>query len=373
MGRLLIFITLIFTVLQGVNSQVFQDYYNNRQDSIINEGDVYLNLNASTWFYNNEYFNPFYKGYTLIGADFDPSLIYQLNSRLRVSAGTYLHRYYGESLETTVKPLFSIEYHPNEALSVLMGSYKGGENHHLNDVLYSFENHLTNITENGILVRYSRNYLESETWLNWQSFIIPGDTIQEQFTMGSFNRVNLPDISGWKMSIPLSLLAHHAGGQINDNNKPVETLINISEGLKISRFLKKDPLQSASLEFMLFHSLGDYNPAPGWAFSFRTGVQLRHLELNAEYFRGDEFVSFAGNPLYRSRKATGNPAVPFEYGGNTEMLNFKAGFRQKMGINSFLFLRFEGYYFTSTSKLDYSYSIHFQVNDFLKLGSAAKK
>jgi len=59
--------------------------------------------------------------------------------------------------------------------------------------------------------------------------------------------------------------------------------------------------------------------------------------------------------------------IPYQYGGDREMLNFKAGYRKKIGKNSFLFLRFEGYHFAGSNKLDYSYSLHFQVRDFLKL------
>ncbi len=367
MKRRYLFILLFFSILPDVHCQLFQDDYKNRQDSVPGEGKLFLDLQGSTWFYNNEYFNPFYRGYTLIGAYFQPSLIYQSNPKLKFSAGANLRRNYGDNLKTTVNPLFSIEYWPVDNFSVLMGSFNGGENHGLHEVLFSFENHLTDIVENGILINYKNARLTSETWLNWESFIFPGDTIQEQFTAGSSNRIKLLESASWSITLPVNILAHHAGGQINISDKPVETLINISEGLKISRVIKASFLNNIFTELTVFHSTGDFIPSPGWAFSAKTGAQLTHFEVNAEYFRANDFISFAGNPLFRFREATGNPVTPFRYGGTLEMLNFKAGFRQKMSRNSFLFLRFEGYYFTGTSKLDYSYSLHFQVRDFLRL------
>jgi hypothetical protein len=372
MKRILIIILLFISFLQGVSSQIFQQDYYNRDDSTLNAGELFLDLPLSTWFYNNEYFNPFYKGYTLTGANIQPRIVYQSRPGLKFSAGIYLHRYYGDAEKTFAKPLFNIEYKPRENFSVLMGTYNGGENHGLNEALFSFENHLTDIIENGILIRYSNPRIKSETWLNWESFIMPGDTFQEKFTAGSINDLRLLKGSYWNLSLPFTLLAHHSGGQINANDSHIETLINICEGLKLSRKISDKPGYNAFAELTLFHSLGDYIPSGGNAYSFKAGLQLDRLEANLQYFNGRDFISFAGNPLFRSWTETGDPLVPFKYGGNHELFNFKAGFRQKIGANSFLFLRFEGYYFTSSRMLDYSYSLHFQVRDFLRLRTARK-
>jgi hypothetical protein len=367
MSRYIILIILFISTLQGVKAQLFQEDYKNRPDTSWNAGDLILDLQGSTWFYNNEYFNPFFKGYTLIGANFQPSLVYQSNLKLRFSAGAHLRRYYGDDLKTYAHPMFSLEYRPTPSFTLTMGSFNGGENHGMNEVLFSFENHFTDIIENGILINYKNSHILSETWLSWESYIFPGDTVQEQFTAGSSNRISLYKNQKWNISMPVNLLAHHAGGQINISDKHVETLINISEGLKISRILK--PYQKANIfaEFTIFHSSGDFIPSPGWGICAKAGLQTRLFEMNAGYFKARDFISFAGNPLYRSMEITDNSAIPYQYGGNHEMLNFKAGYRYKTGRYSFLYLRFEGYYFTSSSKLDYSYSLHFQVQDFIRL------
>jgi hypothetical protein len=367
MQKLFILIFLVISSLQVGYSQIFQEDYKNRIDSTLSEGEIFLDLQGSTWFYNNEYFNPYYKGYTLIGAEFQPKLVYQSGTKLQFSFGADFHLYYGDNENVKAKPLFSIEYKPLKNFSILMGSYNGGENHRLHDAIFSFENHLTDLVENGILIRYDHSRIRSETWLNWESFIEPEDTFREAFTAGSSNLIELFEISTWKISLPFYLLAHHAGGQINDNDEHMETLLNISEGFRVSHSIASNPQNMGYAEFLLFHSTGDFIPSPGLAFSAKTGLQSKHFELNAEYFRGNDFVTFTGNPLFRSWKATGDPLEPFEYGGIQEMLNFKAGFRQRIGTNSFLFLRFEGYYNIAAHKMDYSYSLHFQVDDFLKL------
>ena len=367
MKRFIPIILVLISSLQTVYSQIFQEYYQNREDSSLTSGNIYLDLSAATWFYNNEYFNPFYKGYSLIGGTAQPKIVYQLNPKLKLSAGANFQRYYGDNENTRTTALFNIEYRPQENFSLLMGSFNGGENHRLSEVLFSFENHLVDLIENGILIRYDNPMIRSETWLNWESFIMPGDTFQEQFTAGSSNIIRFSEVSSWKFSIPVALLAHHSGGQINNNNEHVETLINISEGINISRKINSKPENEYYAEFRVFHSIGDFVPSSGWAISAKTGIQLTHIEFNAEYFRGNDFVSFAGNPLFHSWKTSSDPLIPFKYGGIHEMLNFKAGIKQKIGTNSFMFLRFESYYFPASARMDYSYSLHFQVRDFIKL------
>lgn len=367
MRRLCILIALFVGFFSALSAQLFQNDYMNRPDSSHSVGSLILDLQGSGWFYNNEYFNPFYKGYTLIGANFQPRLVYQSNPKLKFSAGAHLQRFYGDALKTAVKPLFSIEYSPRKDFSILMGSFNGGENHGLPEVLFSFENHLADIVENGVLINYKNSYIESETWLNWEQFIVPGDTFQEMFTAGSSNRLTILERSSWKLSLPLSMLAHHAGGQINNSDKPVETLINLSEGVKLTKFFASGSVENVFADVRVFHSLGDFAPFPGIALSVKSGVQTSHFELNAEYFKARDFMSFEGNPLFLSWEPTGDMLSPNRNGGSLEMLNFKVGFRQKMGENSFLFLRCEGYYIKGSNKLDYSYSLHFQVRDFLKL------
>jgi len=372
MKQLVVFILLFAGTLECLHSQVFQEDYADRQDSILSEGDIFLDLQGSSFFYNNEYFNPFIKGYTLIGANFQPRILYQSSPKLTFSVGTNLQRYYGDSEKTSFLPMLSLEYRPKKNFSILMGSFNGGENHGMHEALFSFENHLTDIVENGILIRFKNSRIKTETWLNWESFITPGDTFREAFTAGSSNRILLFENSSWKLSAPVCLLAHHAGGQINNNNEHVETLININEGIKLNHSFSSKYLRSIFSELNFFHSMGDFVPASGKAFSIKAGIESIHFELNAEYFKGTDFLSFAGNPLLRQIKVPDHPLASAYYMGNDEMLNFKAGFRERIGMNSFLYLRFEGYYFAGTRKMDYSYSLHFQVEDFLKIGKVHK-
>jgi len=59
MKKLCLYIILSVSLLQIANSQIFQKDYKTRTDSLRETGSVYLNLQGATWFYNNEYFNPY--------------------------------------------------------------------------------------------------------------------------------------------------------------------------------------------------------------------------------------------------------------------------------------------------------------------------
>ena len=373
MKRIIPFFVLLTLVSESAISQIFQNDYYNRHDTVMMEGDIFFNVQAAAFFYNNEFFNTYNKGYTLIGSNFQPQLIYQSNSKLKLAAGINLQRYFGENSDIYAKPILSIEYRPSDKFTILLGSFNGGENHRTHDAIFTFENHLTSLIENGILINYSGPIFSTETWLNWESFILPGDTIQEQFTAGSSNRVRIFKSASWELTIPFTLLAHHAGGQINNSSARVETLINVSEGLRICRAIELKFINNIFAELNVFHSLGDFIPSSGMGYSVKSGLQSEHFELNVEYFKARDFISFAGNPLYNTYEKTGNPLLPYKYGGSNEMINLKTGYRQKIGNKSYLFARLEAYYFTGRSKPDYSYSLHFQVIDFLKAGSSRKQ
>lgn len=175
-----------------------------------------------------------------------------------------------------------------------------------------------------------------------------------------------------KLSIPLNLIAHHAGGQINNNDEHVETLINANEGIKLEYNFQLKHTNTFYTEFNLFQATGDYKPENGKAVSFNMGFQSTHFEVNAEYFQGNNFVCFAGNPILN--RAFAGPLDPINsfYLEEKKMFNLKTGYRQKIGPKSFLFLRFESYYFLDAKSLDYSYSLHFQVQDFLRVLNVKK-
>jgi hypothetical protein len=355
-----------------LSAQLFQEHYQHKQDSVFDSGILYFGIDGGAWFYNNEYFNPYYKGYTLTGQRFIPTLSYNINSQLAISAGAELSRNNGKNISTNLNPFFNLKFIPGKNFSVTMGSYYGGENHKLPEALFSFENQLNEIVENGVRISFIKSYFETENWINWESFILPGDTVQEKFTAGSSNRIRIFDTDKWMVELPLYLLAHHSGGQINITDKPVETLINIGEGITFNRKFRAGSQNKLYAKFLILHSMGDFPTDGGIALSPAIGVKLGNLEANTGIFLAEDFINFSGNPLLRSWNMSYPDSSPLIYGGQQEIYTFKAGYSLNVGQSSYLFLRFETYYFSEIKKFDYSYSLHIQVNELLKVCNLLK-
>ena len=353
-------VTLLIPV--SINAQLFQKDYLTGNDSLIEEKTLNLHILGTTFFNNNEFFNPYYQGYTLTGSFFQPKIVYTVNPKLILSAGVHLRKYFGDNGFIYAEPLFNIHYRVNNSLNIQMGSFEGGQNHLLPETIFDFENHFSNLVENGILITFNKKFLNSRLWIDWEKFIEPADTFREEFMAGIVNRVKLlNNNSKFHIDIPLFILAHHAGGQINDNNEPVETIFNLCGGLEIFGARAISPFA----QIFLHQSSGDYSIGTGYAIQINGGFKTDNIELNAGYFSGWDFMSFRGLPLYHSYSE--NSLTGYTLGGTNEIWNFKAGYKARLSNTSFLFLRFEGFYNPVVKKLDYIYGLHLQVNEIVRI------
>lgn len=353
-------------------AQVFQKDYATTYDSPANERDLNLNLLASTFLNNNEFFNPLQEGYTLIGGFFQPSLNYYINQKLILSTGIHIRKFYGDENFADAEPVFSIKYNPNKKISLLLGSYEGGQNHLLPESLFAFENHFTDLVENGFLFNLRCLFIQTDAWLDWEKFIEPGDPFREEFTAGISNQLKILDKNLISLEIPVFFLAHHLGGQINDTDQPVVSLYNLSEGFKI-RFQPGSVAWdfSSYIEILVHHSLGDFEEGYGLANEIIAGLEMKNIEINTGYFRGNNFMSFKGLPLYTSFNEISHNS--YVLGGINNLLSLKVGYKLKIHELSHLFLRFEGFYNTEINKLDYTFGIHMQINEIIKIVSLLRK
>jgi len=359
-------ILLLILIPLSAFPQLFQKDYSTSYDSLISDKNLNLHLLASAFINNNEFFNPYQEGYTLIGGFLQPSLIYNISPKLILSAGIHLREYYGNNDFTDAEPVFSIKYRPNKEICFLAGSYEGGQNHNLPETLLAFENHFSDLIRNGFLLNINKSFLRTEAWLDWQKYIKPGDPFREEFSIGINNRIIYDKNERFYLEIPFIILAHHAGGQINVTHLPVENFYNLSGGIEVTL-----PPQSFNhgispyFEILIHHSSGDYVSGKGLAQQFTAGIEMKNFEMNAGYFRGHNFMSFDGLPLYTSYGKNENNG--YILGGISNLLSFKTGYKVKIYDASFLFLRFESYYHTGFKKIDYTFGIHMQVNNIISI------
>ena len=64
-------------------------------------GELRLSLHAFTFFKDNEYFNKIVDGYTLYGTQLNPQLVYYPTKDLRIEAGVFLWKDFGNPVLST--------------------------------------------------------------------------------------------------------------------------------------------------------------------------------------------------------------------------------------------------------------------------------
>jgi hypothetical protein len=92
------------------------------------KGDLRLALNSFTFFKNNEYFNKIVDGYTLFGSQLNPQLVYYPTEDLRLEAGVFLWKDFGNPLLQQVRPTYRATWTTNRHQFVL-GNIRPHLNH----------------------------------------------------------------------------------------------------------------------------------------------------------------------------------------------------------------------------------------------------
>jgi len=348
-------------ILLTANAQIVRDHYKSTIEETSDSAKIFLSLQASTFFNNNEYFDAPIEGYTLTGAWLQPVLFYQVNPKLRIGGGLHLMKYNGRNDLEQAFPVFRVDYYPMNNLSITMGSFNGGMNHQLPEAVYYFENHFTDILNNGIRIKYQNAYIHSNTWLNWEQFIEPGDPFQEELSFGSQNKVNVTQNGSSSLSLPVNLFVHHRGGQINNNNLPVTTAFEISFGFNLWMKSNISIFDSLCFHPLIFINEGDANDSNGNAFYPEFTAFKNDFGASIGYFRGHLFRTTYGDPIFFNF-----PVGSEFFNENRDIVSFKLAYEKKIGKNSSISARFNGYYDLNNMKFQYNYGLFFSVAEKIK-------
>jgi hypothetical protein len=353
----------ILIILSSVSySQFQQDHYILKENPFPAEKTLELYLNGSGFFNNNEFFDTEVEGYTLTGNYFQPVLNYNFSKNFSVSGGAHLLWYHGQDKINEILPFFSLNYLPFPNLKLKIGSYSQGGIFELPEPLYKFENQFTDLTGNGVQIIKTGKVWSSITWLNWITFIEPGDPFREEFNFGHSGKLKLWANEKNKLDLPLFLIANHKGGQINDNDEPVETRADLGAGLQWTRQVELPFFNRFSLLTHYYQEQGIEANTDGNAIYTYAELDGDFITLGAGYFREENWESILGEPLFFS------PQMPGQNGDQIrDMLLFKAGIAKSMTSNSSFMIRFEGYYDFAIKKFQYTYGIHIIMNEWLSL------
>jgi hypothetical protein len=338
---------------------------NNGGVDTLSNTSIYLQLKGTGFFDNLEFFNNIEKGYTLTGFNLEPRIGLSFNAKTNVSGGFHLLYFAGEKKPTTFIPVLTLSTSLGKNLLMNLGTIDGANAHGLPQAIFKHEREFVNQPETGLQFLFDHKYLKSDLWLNWEQFIFPGDTLQEEFTVGFSGLIKLLS-NELQMSIPLYAIAVHRGGQINSSSSTVSTLANFGGGVNFS---EATPRQGRiGIEMLLFLSR-DLSPNPsslykkGWAAYPQVYFQGNIIKLSLGYWRASEMILPRGQQIFGSL-STISPVYDMP---QRELLTFDINFRKEVAKGFSLSAGTQLYYDTKSQLLDYRFGVRATFNETIQL------
>lgn len=276
---------------------------------------LWLRLSNNNFLFDAEYFSPLEVGYTWIGVQLQPELVYRVTGRFLLRGGVYLLKYSGRKETSDVRPVFSAEYRFRKGVTLGMGSLYGSLNHRLPEPLYRYDRSMCDWPEEGVQLRVNTSRLKGDYWLQWRNFILPGDPFQEELVFGTSSYLRVAEQDGWRFTLPFFTMVHHQGGQIDSSPEPVHTFGNLAGGGAVKKEMEGSILRALEGEMLGFHYFdlsGEprYDFTSGWGLQAMGGMALPHLWIRAGYWYGNRFFASLGEPLFAS---VSEKSFPQEY------------------------------------------------------------
>lgn len=352
---------------QNVYTNYIHDYH--IYDSDTNK--LFLQIDNNNFIKNNEYFGTVVDGYTLLGFNLTPRLVYFPSSKVKLTAGGNFLSYDGRENELKTSLLISFQYKVNKHFDFILGNIYGTVNHRLIDPLFDFERYLKNNIENGVQFLWNSDRIFADLWLDWEQQIFQGDPFHEKFIVGlSTEFLIFQKENKYKVSVPFQNLFRHVGGQINSNHdEPLKTIFDNATGLRFTQFVNSKFIHKIELSSYLVN-YQDLSPTKQQMYIDGTGSYTNlkltnsHFDLMAGYWYGKQFIAPIGNPIYESYSRT----KFFIEEPIRKILIGKLYYSKKVysGIN--LSLGTEGYYDLFHNNLEYNWSFLVVINEkfFLK-------
>lgn len=312
---------------------------------------------------NNEYFNKIVSGYTLFGTRIIPSVGWQLHEQVKVSAGIFLQKDFGNNNLTYSIPYFSILYDWNDS-QLLFGNINGSIHHRQIEPLEDFERLLYDIPESGIQYTYKTNKIFFDTWINWEKMIYQDSPFKEEVSGGIVGRYDMIDINNIKVSTHYQLRGYHRAGQIDAvREQALITRFNNAVGASLTKdyqggFIKGHEWEAYYLHYIDNSRVFQLPYIQGHAYYLNSTLKTKIGDFMLSYWYGDHFHSYKGGRLYQSFTTDPNSRF-FEDVRHLLILRVMNEFH--IGNTAKLLLRFEPYWDLRNKTFEFSHAIYFNI------------
>ncbi|RZL38510.1 MAG: hypothetical protein EOO96_02790 [Pedobacter sp.] len=365
---LLVLLFASFAVFAQFNNETL---YNRIRPADSLNKELHLNIYNFNYVRNYEYTNKFHDGYTLYGTQLEPQLVYYASPNLAITAGAYLRKDFGDNGLYDAKPLFNVKYRRND-LTLVFGSLEGNIQHGYIEPLYNFEGKITTPIEYGTQLLIDKEKFKLDAWIAWQEMIYRGDAKKEEIVGGLAAERDLLNSNGWKLSLPAQFLAYHQGGQIDVvDNIGVSTLFNGAVGLKLHKKLEGNIKEVYTDNYLAVYKdfsstkVRPFNDGSGlW---LNAGVNSKWGSLVASYWKGKNFITIKGMPLYASVSNTLHNTGYLE--SSRSILAIRYAYQKQLLPNLYLDVRFEPHFDLNQSakQLQFNHSFFLTYKESFRL------
>lgn len=368
-NALLLLICLIpGVVLAQLDNRAFE------QRMVVEPADsnkLFLGINMLGFAKDNEFFDTVVEGYTLFGYQLNPYVSYNIAKNVRLDAGVYVQKDFGNEEYSEVKPTLSLKIRNNN-FNFVFGTLEGSVHHRLIEPLYDFERVLKNRLENGAQVVWMKPGLFLDAWIDWQKMIYANSADPERFTAGvSFNKT-LFNLGNVHIDLPLQIVAAHQGGQIDTIDNEVITRFNMAGGLTLegtsSGFITGWGVKVYGTTFNSNANRPTFNKEGVGYFVNPYLTTKIGLSLMVSYWNGNRFLSVQGSPLY----ASANEIYPNRLDTRREFLMLRLLYDVKVADGLTLTARAEPFLDTYSQQLEYSFGLYLNFSERFFLLNAKK-
>jgi hypothetical protein len=334
-------------------------FYNARPLDPTRVDELYLDFDALLFTRNNEYFNKVADGYTLYGFQFAPFFSYYPSEHVRIDAGVYLQKDFGNENFNEILPILSVKFKLGP-FEQIIGNLDGSLNHQYIEPLYDIERVMIDRQETGMQTKFMNETTFFDLWVSWETMIYKRDPNLEEVSGG----ISFYKDKWWgnhRLRIPFQFIAYHQGGQIDFNPEKILTLWNHSLGLSydyfFNGFIKKvhvDGYYAYYQNFTPSRRLA-FDDGDGWYSNVSLTTRF-NLELMASYWVGNEFISIKGGQLYQSISSAVHHEGHVE--PKRELIILRLMHNLKVSDNVNWTARFEPFYDLQNTRWDYSWGFY---------------
>lgn len=247
-----------------------------------------------------------------------------------------------------------------------MGNIYGHEQHKLIEPIYSLDNFYLQKPESGLQFLLDSKSFISDLWLNWQKFILPGESFKEEFVIGNSSCVQIYKTNnGSGIKIPVNFVAKHKGGQGTISLTPLQTYFNWSLGTDWS-IKTYNILMGIQSHYVQFNDASDkkiLRYTDGYGIYSNTYVQSKSWQIIAGYWFGEYYISPLGEPLYQSLS---KKYVAYQE-PKKNLILLKVQYAYKSIKQCPLYIQFACYYDYQRDYFDFSYGLQLKFSEKIRI------